>query len=360
MTSHFPDPALRAGCTRFLTGHGHATARGWINQMAASPALDERLDIYSEGPALQRLEAECAALLGKEAALFFHKGITAQQAALLVHAGTTGRRVIALHPSSHLALDEHDALDRLAALLPRRTGSDLAPFTVADLEKIAEPLAAVTVELPLRRAGFLGTTWEDLVAIADWSRAQGVPFHLDGARLWEIAPWYGRGLADIAALADSIYVSFYKGLGGMGGCVIAGSSAFIAAARPWRNRFGGDMPTIFPYVITALDGLARHLPRMPDYHRHACALASAIDARPGLRALPQLPHGNSFRVLFDAPVAALEHAAAAHARTQTTWLLNRFAPTAIPDISFAELVVGAATLDWTPDDVAEALASLLP
>ena len=360
MPRDFRDLTLRQSCTRVLGGHGRMDARRWATRLLESASIDDPLDIYSEGAAMQRLEAETAALLGKEAGLFFHKGITAQQAALLVHAGTTGHRSVALHPKSHLAIDESDTLDRLAGLVSRRVGPDHAVFGTAELDRLAEPLAAVTVELPLRRAGFLGTNWNDLTAISQWTRSRGIPFHLDGARIWEIAPWYGRTISEIAALADTVYVSFYKGLGGMGGCVLAGPAAVIAASRPWRNRFGGDMPTIFPYVLTALDGMHRHLPRMAAYFAHATAIATAVNARPGLRTLPGAPHGNSFRIIFDAPVEVLEHAAAALAESHTTWLCNRFEPTGIPGHSFAELVVGEATLDWSADAAADALASLMP
>jgi threonine aldolase len=359
MTRLLPDPALRHACTRFLGGHGKAGARHWLDRLAASPFLDEPTDVYSEGAAMQRLEAETAALLGKEAALFFHKGVTAQQVALQVHAEATGRRIVALHPRSHIALDEHDTLDRLAHLVSRRTGLDHAPFTVADLDRIAAPLGVVTVEVPLRRSGFLAPPWDDLAAIAAWCRERRVPFHLDGARIWEVAPYYGKSLADIAALSDTIYVSFYKGLGGMGGCVLAGPRDFIAACKPWRIRYGGDMPTIFPYVLTALDGLQRHLPRMPEYYRHAVAIAGAIDARPGLRSFPQAPHGNSFRILFEAPVADLEAASTAVARASGTWLFSRFDETGLPGLSFAELAVGEATLGWTAEEAAAAVAGLL-
>ena len=357
--SPLTDPALRASCTRFLSGHGPADAAGWVRKLAESPHLGLGLDVYSEGPAFTLLEERVAGLLGKPAALFFHKGVTAQQAALLAHIGSTGRRVVAVHPKSHLAQDEMDALDRLAGLYPHRLGGDHAPFTAADLERSAETFGVVTVELPLRRAGFLAPSWEDLVAISDWCRAQAVPFHLDGARLWEIAPHYGRTLAEISDLADSVYVSFYKGLGGMGGCVLAGTPALIAAARPWRNRFGGDLPCIFPYVITALDGLDRHLPRMPAYHAHALAIAEAIAGVPGLTVLPQPPAGNSFQVHFDIGRDALAERAAAVARTDKTWLLSRVLPTALPDRAISEIVVGAATLDWTPSEAALALGELL-
>jgi len=359
MTRLLPDPALRNACTRFLWGHGKVDARTWVDRLAKSAHLDDLLDVYNEGPAMARLEAETAALLGKEAALFFHKGVTAQQAALLVHAQATNRRAIALHPKSHIALDELDTLDTLAGLTSRRVGTDRAVFTTADLDRLAEPLAAVTVEIPLRRAGFLGTSWDELTAISHWARGRNVPFHLDGARIWEIAPWYGRSLSEISALADSVYVSFYKGLGGMGGCVLAGSADFIAACKPWRLRFGGDMPTIFPYILTALDGMRHHLPRMADYHRHACAVAAALAAIPGVRLIPGTPHGNSFQIHLDAPVERLDAAAVAIARESGTWLFNRFEETIFADRSYGEIVVGDATLGWTPEEAAAAVAELL-
>jgi threonine aldolase len=282
----------------------------------------------------------------------------AQQVALLVHAANTNRRVVALHPKCHLALDEHDALDRLAGLLPLRLGQDHAPFTVADLERAGEPLAAVTVEIPLRRAAFTATAWDDLTAISAWARERKIPFHLDGARIWEVQPWYGRPLTEIAGLADTVYVSLYKGLGGMGGCVLAGPKEVIAAARPWRNRYGGDLNTIFPFLLTAFDGLRRHLPRMADYHRHATAIASAIGGVADMTVVPAAPHGNSFQVQFAAPVAALEAAAIAHARATGAWLFNRFGDGALPGTGFGEIMVGEATLGWTPAEVAAALAAL--
>ena len=352
-----PDPALRAQCTRHLSYHGASDARRWVERLAASPEIGLGLDNYSDGPAIAQLEREAAALLGKEAALFFHKGVVAQQAALLVHAAARNRRLVALHPKSHLALDESDALDRLAGLLPLRLGADHAPFTAADLERVGEPLAAVTVEIPLRRVGFVGTPWQELEAIAAWARAHGTPFHLDAARIWETQPWYGKTLADIAALSDTIYVSFYKGLGGMGGCVLAGPQPFIAAAKPWRNRYGGDLPTIFPYVLTAFDGMRRHLPRMGEYYRHAVAIAAAIgDA--GLTVLPSPPHSNSFQVHFAAPIEAMERAVLAHAKELGAWLSNRFAEGPWPGTTVGELVVGEATLGWSPGEVAATLAGL--
>ena len=52
----FPDAGVRGRCTRFLAGHGRATARGWVERLAASPVLDMELDVYSDGPAMKQLE----------------------------------------------------------------------------------------------------------------------------------------------------------------------------------------------------------------------------------------------------------------------------------------------------------------
>jgi threonine aldolase len=278
--------------------------------------------------------------------------------ALLVHADAMRSRVVALHPKSHLAFDEQDALDRLSGLLLRRIGADHRPFTPWELAVIAEPLAAVTVELPLRRASFQAPSWEDLVAMAGWARERGVPFHIDGARIWEVSPWYGRSIAEISALGDTVYVSFYKGLGGMGGCVLAGSVDFIKACRPWRNRFGGDLAVGFPFIVSALDGLDERLPKMGAYHRHACAIAAAVQAA-GLAVNPAVPHGNAFVVHFPTGADALTRAAHVVAADIGAWLFGRIYEGALPGTSTAEISVGDATLGWSADEVAGTLAGLV-
>ena len=350
--------AAKAGATRYLSGHGKRTGRAWLDILAATPEIDLPLDVYSDGAAMTALEQQVATLLGKPSALFFHKGVTAQQAALLALATPARGRAIALHPRSHLAEDESDALDRLARLHPVRVGSLERPFSLADLENLNQPLAAITVEIPLRRAGFIATPWDELVAISKWARATHTPFLLDGARIWEVAPYYGRSLAEIAALADVVYVSFYKGLGGMGGCVLAGEPALISACKPWRNRYGGDLPTIFPYTVTALAGLRQHLPLMPDYHRAAQSMATTLAAIPGVRLLTNPPHGNSFSAELALSPDALNQAQGRLAAERGIWLFNRVLPTPLPDRCLVEIVAGQESLTWTADDLAATIRQL--
>ena len=90
-------------------------------------------------------------------------------------------------------------------------------------------------ELPLRDAGYLLPSWEELSELSQACRDRGVPLHLDGARLWESQPHLGAGLAEIAALSETVYVSFYKGLGGLAGAAVAGPVEVVSAARQWRR-----------------------------------------------------------------------------------------------------------------------------
>ncbi|MFV3073135.1 threonine aldolase family protein [Niveispirillum fermenti] len=358
MTGIVIDRALRAQCQTFLQGHGAVTPRIWMERMLAMPEMDLPGDEYGAGPTVTALQDQVAGLLGKPAALFFHKAVVGQQAVLFAHRERTGRRLVAVHPQSHIAIDETDAVERLSDIRLARIGPDDAPFTLADLQGIHEPLAAVVVELPLRNAGFRATSWTELVAISQWCRDQGIAFHLDGARLWETQPWYGRTLAEIAALADSVYVSLYKGLGAPGGAIIAGPADLLAMATPWRSRMGGNLYSAFPYILGGLDGLRRFLPRMADYHAHAMALAAALDERDAPRAADRVMC-NSFRLVWPVDASALADILAMTARTDRFWAFGRVVPLPVRDYCYTEMVVGEAAMLHAPSALADRFATWL-
>lgn len=350
---------VRDGCRRALSGHRRRSVRETLAALAASPHAGAAPDSYGEGASIRALECDVAALLGKPDAVFIVKGVIAQQAALRSWTDHVGHRTVALHPKSHIAFDERDAYRRLHHLDGVSLGRDHAPFTAADLDTVAEPLGAVVVELPLRRAGFLLPAWDELVAIAAWCRARAVPLHLDGARLWEAQPYYNRPLAEIAALADSVYVSFYKGLGGLGGAVLAGPADLIATARIWHARHAGPLMTAWPFVIAARDGLAQQLPRMGDYYRRAVSLAAALGALPGVAVLPAPPQSNAFQLHLPAAAGALAAAHLVLAAETGTWLFGRLADGPLPDRATAEVSIGDAAEDIADDEAVRLVKRLL-
>ncbi len=351
--------AVRARCTRALTGHRPRSVRDTLAELAASPYAERPPDRYGEGENIAALERETALLLGKEDAVFIAKGVVAQQAALRTWSDRSGRRSIALHPRSHIAEDERNAFERLHPLRGIRVGSSFAPFTVRDLEAEHETLGVVVVELPLRRAGHLLPPWDELAAIATWTRDHGARLHLDGARLWEAQPFYARPLGEIAGLADSVYVSFYKGLGGLGGAVLAGPRDMIAEARVWHARHCGALMTAFPFVVSARDGLARRLPRMQEWWDRARGLAASLARVPGVAIVPEVPQTNAFHLLLPGSPEALDRAHLALAEQTGVWLFGRLARTGHPGFAIAEVSVGEATDDLADEEIVQLVRRLV-
>ena len=224
--------ALMQRCTQFLNGFVRRTPAQEFQLMAQwceSNQVDT--DVYGEGRALAAFEQKIATLLGKEAAVLMPSGKMAQLIALKLWTERAGLPRFAMHPTSHIELHEARAYASLLQLEGVLAGDWNRPLTSADLAAVAEPLAALIVELPIREAGGQLPSWEALLALRDEALQRNVRLHLDGARLWESQPFYGRSYAEIASLFDSVYVSIYKSIGGISGALLAGDSAFIASGR---------------------------------------------------------------------------------------------------------------------------------
>ena len=161
----------------------------------------------------------------------------------------------------------------------------------------------------------------------------------------------------MAALADTVYISFYKGLGGVGGAAVAGPARTIEALKVWRLRHGGTLYTAFPLAISALAGIERQLPRMPLYLERSRALAARIGA-PAI-VNPTTPHTNAFQLWIEGSPAELAERHRAFARAHGVWLFNNFMPSPLTSRSIAEIVVGDGSDGWTIDEAAGWIATFL-
>jgi threonine aldolase len=346
------DRQLRAGCARWFSHHRQTSARETLAALARHPLAERLPDLYGSGGAVAELERRVVALLGKQAGVFFAKGVIAQECLARVYSEQRGSPYLALSPLSHLDVDEANGIEYIHNLRPVRLGRH-APFALADLQRVRQRLAAVIVELPLRRAGFLLPPWRELQRISAWCRDNEVPLHFDGARLWEAAAGYGRTLRAVAALADSVYVSFYKGIGGLAGCVVAGTRDCIDALEVWRTRQGAALWTAYPYALSALDGLDRHLPRMPDYVRRARGLAARLGDEQVCRIHPLEPAVNGFQVILAGTVDELKQRNRDFAAREQVWLFNAFFESPFEGFTVAEIVIGDAADDYTDDEACQ-------
>ena len=352
--------AAEPGVTRWLPGRMPVAPadelRDLVDVVASATPGDEsgRWDRYGEHGPVEVLESRLAELLGKPAVAIFPSGIMAQQSMLRVWCDAQGSRRVAIPALSHLLRSEADGPRLLHgfdfALL---TDGPTVP-TVEDLAAIPGPLGAALLELPLRDAGFLLPGWDELGAFSAACRERGIPLHLDGARIWESAPHLQHSPAEIAALADSVYVSFYKGLGGLAGAAVAGPVEQVAEARLWRTRMGGTLFTLLPYAVAALRGLERELPRMSEYHERAVALAARLEAH-GIRVSPSPPHSTAFRIHVERDVDDVNERRVVTMEREHLALTPRWAASDVPGWSWTELGVGPATMDWDVDEAAVTL-----
>jgi threonine aldolase len=345
-------------CTRFLGGHG-LRRPDEVQAEIASVLGTVESDRYGEGGVVAALERETAELLGKPAAVVMPSGTMAQQSVLRIHADRIGSRVVVWHPTCHLALHEDQAAERLQALLPRPVGDASRLMTVADLEKVAEPYAALLVELPQREIGGQLPSWDDLGALVAIARGRGAAVHLDGARLLESLPFYERSAAEVADLFDTVYLSLYKGLGGVAGCVLAGPECVIAQAREWRHRLGGTLFGLWPYAAAGLAGLRLRADRFPAYVAHARAIGAALRDIDDVDVVPDPPQTSMMHLHVRAPADRLLAAVTALAERDRVGTWAHVGVTDVPAVQRLELSVGDATMEWAPAEVAAVVAGLM-
>lgn len=345
-------------CTVAVSGQPPGTpAQAFADLARVAEELGiEEWDSYGAGGPVTLLEDDLVDRFGVEAAAYFPSGVMAQQAALRVHCDRAGSRRVAMPDLSHLLVHEDDGPRILQQLeIVNLTRGFEAP-TSTHLEAVPGRLGAVLAELPLRDAGCLLPTWDELVELSAACRAREVALHLDGARIWEAQPWFDRPLPEIAGLADSVYVSFYKGLGGLAGAALLGTTDFVAEARVWRHRLGGTLYRTTAEAVAALAGLRDRLPLIPQTVSWARDLAAALP--PELAVQPGVPQTNQFLVFASGDADAVNERTVA-AIDEHRVGLPAWASTQQPGRIQCEIAVAPAALTLDPAEMASLLAGLV-
>ncbi len=266
-------------------------------------------DVLDGDPTTRRLEATVAELLGKESALFFPSGSMANLTAIWLH--TRPGTEVFVDAESHIVNWELAGVAGLcgAQIRPLR-GAGLV-YNAADFRAMIRPPSIhaaepslVCVENTHNGAGGVVTSLHDLREIADVAHEHSLPLHLDGARLWNASAATGTSLAEFAACADTVMVSFSKGLGAPVGAALVGSREQMTRAHRIRKRFGGGMRQSGVLTAAALFGLEQNLPRLADDHATARELAHLVDGAGGASVIN--PDTNI--VMVDLPAARADAA----------------------------------------------------
>jgi threonine aldolase len=154
-----------------------------------------------------------------------------------------------------------------------------------------------------------GSIWplEQIVAVTDVARRQGLCTHLDGARLMNAVVATGVAARDYAAPFDSAWIDFTKGLGAPVGAALAGSRDFIKDAWRLKQQMGGAMRQAGIIAAGGIFALRHHVKRLADDHQNARRLAVGLATLTGVALDPSTVETNivifEMRGPLDAPAA---------------------------------------------------------
>lgn len=305
-------------------------------------------DVLDGDPTVRRLEARVAELLGKEAALFFPTGTMANQTGIAV-LSTPGTEAL-LDANAHIIHWEMAGAAAICGVQVRGVaagegrlvmGADDLARTIRPASIHAPAASIVCFENTHNGAGGKVTSLRELRALREVADEHGLPVHMDGARLWNASAATGTPLAEFARCAQTVMLSFSKGLGCPVGAILVGDAAVMTRAHTVRKRLGGGMRQSGILAAAALHALDAHLGRLTDDHANAQRFADRVDGAAGARVVP--PDTNI--VMIDLPSGITSGAVVAAARDEgvliSAWNASRVRAVAHLDVDAAAVARAA-------------------
>jgi threonine aldolase len=265
-------------------------------------------DVYEEDPTVNRLQEKAAEITGTEAALFVPSGTMGNQVAIAVHT-RPGQEVI-VEATSHIYNVEMATMARFSGVQPRVVFGERGVFSAEQVRHAIRPklyylaqTGLVCLENTHNAAG--GRIWPLSVAreILEVAHAQGIPVHLDGARIFNASVATGIPVSELVRGFDSVMFCLSKGLGCPVGSLLCGSREFIEEARRVRKALGGGMRQAGILAAAGLYALEHHVERLAEDHENARILAQGLSEIPCLSVTP--PETNIVMVeILRGPTAA--------------------------------------------------------
>lgn len=244
-------------------------------------------DVYQEDPTVNELEEVAADILGKEAALFVTSGTQGNQIAVLAHT-KLGDEII-LEAESHIFYYEAGAVAALAGVQTRTIQGNQGKM---DIDQIRDAIRGEDIHLPTtamiglenthNRAGGRVLPLSYMREVYQLANEQGIPVHLDGARLWNAAVSLGVDIKNLTQYVDTVQVCLSKGLSAPMGSILAGSKEWIKQARKWRKRLGGGMRQAGLMAAPGIVAITKMVDRLAEDHRRAHELAEGLSQIEGL------------------------------------------------------------------------------
>jgi threonine aldolase len=250
--------------------------------LEAMTSADVGDDVYGEDPSVNALEAQAAALFGKEAAVFTPTGSMANQIGLqlLVAPGDE----LLCDVKAHVVNFEMGAAAALGGITTRtwhapngRLDVDLVAPMINRPNPYVTATRAIAVENTHNMGGGTVQPIEELRALRALADAHGLGLHLDGARIWNAHVASGVPLSEYGALFETVSVCLSKGLGAPVGSLLLTDAARAERARVIRKRLGGGMRQAGFLAAAGRYALDHHIERLAEDHARARHLARSLE-----------------------------------------------------------------------------------
>ncbi len=249
-------------------------------------------DVYGEDPTLNALEAKAAERLGKDAAVFVASGTMGNLVSVLSHA-QRGDEII-LGNKAHIFRSEAGGASALGGVSFHTIPNDeRGMLDLDDIQAAVRPndphmprTALVCLENTQNMCGGATLTQDDMKSVADVAHANGIPVHVDGARIFNAAVALEAPVSELVKDVDSVTFCLSKGLSCPIGSIIVGSEDYILEARRWRKMVGGSMRQVGVIAAAGLVALDNMVERLAEDHSNARKLSHGLAEIPGISIEP--------------------------------------------------------------------------
>lgn len=236
-------------------------------------------DVFGEDPTMNALQEKCAAMFGKEAALFVTSGTLGNQIAIKVH--TNPGDEIICSTLAHIYLYEGGGAARISGCSVRTVTGDRGRISHSDItvninnrsDAHLPYTSLVSIEDTCNKGGGSYYSLEEIIRLRNVCDQHGLGFHLDGARMFNALVETQCDYKTYAAPFHSINFCLSKGLGAPVGSVLVGSAEFIKKAHRVRKVLGGGMRQVGFLAAAGIYALDHHIPRLREDHVRARSIA---------------------------------------------------------------------------------------
>ena len=239
-------------------------------------------DVFSEDPSVNALESYTAKMFNKQAALYCSSGTMTNQIAIKAH--TQPGHEIICSKDAHIYKYEGGGIAFNSGCSVRymegNRGMITLDFVKDNVNNVLDvhlPLTSlVAIENTSNRGGGAIYSIDETIAISKFCKEKKLPFHLDGARLFNALVEQNSSYTEYASNFDSISICLSKGLGAPIGSLIIGDNDFILKCRRIRKVFGGGMRQAGVIAAAGLFALQNNIQRLRDDHYKAKVLESTL------------------------------------------------------------------------------------